>query len=307
MLGAGVGLRLGIDACFLYNMGDSPSESNGQTVAIGAEWRKIGRNCSAAASFHRALPSMTLHALYHPERLAGSTTLVLSADEARHARALRLREGAQVLLLDGQGGCATARIVRFDRRGMEVAVEAVRFDAREREAYIAMAIGVLADKTRFEWCLEKLVELGASAVFPLVTERTEGRFSRARLERIMIAALKQSQRRWLPELSEPIAYEAFLQQQRADCLGVLCHESADESAGLLDLLGGSPPSAATIVIGPEGGFSDREVELAVRSGASVAWLGAARLRAETAAVAAMSIAAAAMRGGQRLDSTSDQT
>ncbi len=236
----------------------------------------------------------TIPALFVADPLEEGAVVPLPAEEARHARALRLRPGDPVVLLDGRGRRVDAVMGHGDRSETPVEVVRVCFDAREGEPYIAVGIGLLADKTRFEWCLEKLVELGASAVFPLLTERAEGRFHRDRNERIMVAALKQSQRSWLPDLPDPIAFDAFLANRRAERL-VLCHETAPSELSLAAACARlTPADRLVLLIGPEGGFSGQEAERAVVAGAEIVSLGAARLRAETAAIAAMAVAAAAV-------------
>jgi 16S rRNA (uracil1498-N3)-methyltransferase len=230
-----------------------------------------------------------LPALYVPEGFAEGASIALAPDEAQHARALRLREGSSVLLLDGKGHRASGSIERVEKRGMVVRCGAVSFDGAEAGPYIALSFGLLADKSRVEWCVEKGVELGVRQFLPLESERTEGRLHRGRLERVAIAALKQSQRSWLPTIDEPLSVAALA--ARLDGLGrvYVCHESAPLENVLAARLVAERPSRALVVIGPEGGFSDSEVETLAHAGCEIVSLGDTRLRAETAALVGVAL------------------
>jgi 16S rRNA (uracil1498-N3)-methyltransferase len=235
-------------------------------------------------------------ALFHRYDLNEGQIVRVDDDEHRHLRAIRARIGGSVMLLDGRGRRAECIIEGLERRESLLRVERIVFDEGESRPYIAVGIGLLADKTRFEWCLEKLVELGATAIVPLITERSEGRFYRERFERIMIAALKQSQRSWLPDLPDPIPFDSFLDQRPPDDHLVLCHERASVDRSLTRFLLRFPPQQRlTILVGPEGGFSDSELEFAEARSASIVWLSDARLRSETAAVASLVLAGSLMR------------
>jgi 16S rRNA (uracil1498-N3)-methyltransferase len=237
-----------------------------------------------AHRFHSDLP-----ALFVPEGFTAESPLTLPTDEAQHVRALRLREGAGVLLLDGRGGRARATIERFDRRGTIVRTGPVSFDGAETGPYIALSYGLLADKSRIEWCIEKGVELGVRQFLPLETERSEGHLHRSRLERVAIAALKQSQRSWLATIEEPAGVSALAARAGEFDRVYLCHESAPLESALASRLVADRPQRTLVAIGPEGGFSEREVEELAAAGAVVVSLGDARLRAETAAIVAVAL------------------
>jgi len=230
-------------------------------------------------------------ALYVPLPLPEGEVMELPEEEARHVRALRLREGEPVLLLDGHGARVHAMIERMERRGVLVRIGATVLDGEEGRPYIVLAIGLLADKSRFEWLVEKGVELGAREIVPLETLRSEGRFNEGRAHRVAVAALKQSQRSYLPVISRPVTFAAMLERIGPDDQAFICHESApvEDSMGRF-LLSSPRPGAVVILIGPEGGFSPEEVESARRVSARVVSLGETRLRAETAALTALVLA-----------------
>ena len=230
-----------------------------------------------------------LPALYVPEGFAPETALELPSDELQHLRALRLRPGDRMLLLDGRGHRTTALLEAVDKRSAVARTGPVIFDGVGAGPYIALSFGLLADKSRLEWCIEKCVELGVRHFIPLETERSEGRMQRSRLERVAIAALKQSQRAWLPEIDEPSRVGALAAHRRDVDRFYICHESAPLDAALVSMLHGDEPGRVLIAVGPEGGFSDREVQEMVAMNGALVSLGDARLRAETAAIAAVTL------------------
>jgi 16S rRNA (uracil1498-N3)-methyltransferase len=227
-------------------------------------------------------------ALYHPLAVVAGQLLRLPEEESRHVRSLRLQRGDRVLLLDGQGGRASASIDEIEKSAVVLRVESVLLDEAEGLPYIALGVGILSDRSRYEWCIEKGVELGAREIIPMVTERSEGHFKGERARRVAIAALKQSQRSFLPVILEPLSFAALFDRFPLFDRIYLCHESASDDRSLARFLKGSPAPARTLIlIGPEGGFSDAEVSSAADVSATVVSLGDARLRAETAALAAL--------------------
>lgn len=228
-------------------------------------------------------------AFHLPDGFEPGASIALPSEEAQHARALRVREGSRVLLLDGRGHRSIGEIERVEKRGTVVRVGPVSFDGAEPGPYIALSFGLLADKSRLEWCVEKGVELGVGRFLPLDTERTEGRLHRSRLERVAVAALKQSQRSWLPALDEPIDVATLASRSSEFGKVFVCHESAPIEHALADRLVTTAPERALVVIGPEGGLSEGEVEALIGAGGEVVSLGETRLRAETAALVAVAL------------------
>lgn len=219
-----------------------------------------------------------------PERFRDGT-VTLPDDEARHAvRALRHSVGDEVVVVDGAGGRFIVRLTVADKRGAAGEVVAERREVGEPTYRLTVGLGTLKNAGRFETFVEKAVELGVSRIVPLSTERTEReRLKERRLEGLLIAAMKQSGRSRRPELADVTEFDAMIRSD--DALRILCHESADAAPSLPRLLTGAPASL-TVIIGPEGGFSEAEVDDAESLGWAVASLGPRRLRAETAAIAA---------------------
>ena len=225
---------------------------------------------------------------YAPPALITDGRVVLPDDEARHAvRVLRHRPGDEIVVVDGVGGRHLVRLTETDKRGAAGEIVATEREVGEPPYHLTVALGTLKNASRFETFAEKAVELGVAEIVPLLTARTERMSLKPkRMENILVAAMKQSGRSRLPVFAEPTSIAEIL-TDRAGGLRILCHEAADPDAILprvLDRLG--VDEAITVLVGPEGGFSDDEVRQAQAAGWTVASLGPRRLRAETAAIVA---------------------
>lgn len=218
--------------------------------------------------------------LVPPGVLAPGAILDLADGEAHHLRVRRALAGERVRLLDGAGGIGEGKLVGGGA-SWRVEVGTVRRVAPPPPLVLAVGAG---DRERFAIVVEKAAEVAATGVRPLETERSRnvaGRVRSAHVERLRqrgLEALKQCGGAWAPELSEPVALEAFL----ASAAGV--RWLADGDGGDAPALG--PDEAVTVAIGPEGGFTPAERSAILAAGFVPVRLGARVLRFETAAVAA---------------------
>lgn len=198
---------------------------------------------------------------------------------------LRLSAGSLLTLFNGTGVEATARIVLPAERGATFEVDSVETPDRDPPIQLTVGLAVLKGD-RFEVALQKLTELGAACIVPLLTERAvvsfadgRGWLKRAeRYARISREAAEQSERVRLPEIARPLALAEFLHQQPAI---VLLERAASVPIGSI-----MPAVETAIAIGPEGGWSAREQTLIEQQAAGTASLGRLILRAETAAIVA---------------------
>ncbi len=222
---------------------------------------------------------------FYAPGLAGGNTLLPTA-EAHHIRTvLRYEEGRPILLIDGRGGRYSGHLVLQGKREASVAlVESVQ-EGPQPAARIHLGISPLKNPSRLEWFLEKATELGVSAITPLIAQRSEKRHvQRERMERVLVAAMKQSGRSWLPELREPVALSRLIQDAGEECRMIAhCGQGLRKSIGQVL----RPGADSLMLIGPEGDFDPSEVELAVTAGFVPVHLGPSRLRTETAGVAAV--------------------
>ena len=235
-------------------------------------------------TFHSDIPAL----FYAPTPVVGQSVL-LEHDEARHLRALRLHLGDPVQLLDGAGRRSQAIVESMEKRRITVKVIHTALEEPESGLYIGLVIGVLADKSRMEWVVEKSVELGVEEIYPLRSEHTEGFYSRERLQRVARAALKQSQRSRISTLHEEVGWEDIEHVYAEFDTLALCHEQdgVDETlAEFVSSLSGN--ERVLLLVGPEGGFSEEEVRCVRRHhNGHILSLGNARLRSETAVVVAL--------------------
>lgn len=224
------------------------------------------------------------------------TTFDLPDDVSLHAlRVLRLRVGSPICLFDGQGGEYHATLERADRRGASARID--RFDPVEREWHDAPTLVMALIATdAMDNALRKAVELGVSAIAPVIASRSQGTLAGARAEKrllhwrsIAIAACEQCGRNRIPSIAEPIGFQDWLRDTHSRAgPAVIAGPGAKQS--LASFAAHSPPR--TIVIGPEGGFTDDEMAQAVAHGLAPVHLGPRVLRADTAVIAALAIVAA---------------
>jgi 16S rRNA (uracil1498-N3)-methyltransferase len=223
--------------------------------------------------------------------------LLLRGDEAHHAiRSLRMHAGETLVATDLSGICYRARLRQVhEQRQKELIAECEILEVlphyHESGRQITLALAILQQPSRFEEIIEKTTELGVTTFIPLLTERTEKRkLNVQRIERLLREATKQVSRACMPVLDEPTQVkEALRASIHADNLTVILHEAADIDNSLARVFQENASSALTLFIGPEGGFTEDEVAYGREQGAMVASLGARRLRAETAAIAAVSL------------------
>ena len=232
-----------------------------------------------------AWPPRSLPRLFIRQPLNENASVALDAQQANYlGNVLRLGPGAELLLFDGQSGEWLARIAEAKKKAMVLAVERRTRDAEAvPDLWLAFAP---VKRAQTDWLVEKATELGAACLLPVITNRTIAERVRIeRLEGIAIEAAEQCGRTRLPKIEEPVALKALLSRR-----------DPDRRLYFADEQGGEPAVAAfssgpsLILIGPEGGFTDEERQL-IRAAPNVSpiSLGPRILRAETAALAALSV------------------
>ena len=213
--------------------------------------------------------------------------VTLEGDEARHlARVRRVDVGECVELFDGAGSTHQAEVVALGRDRVDLVIRESSFRARPETGSLTLATAV-PKGDRFDWLVEKATELGVARLVPIVTERSvvDPRSAKIdRLRRTIIEASKQSKRDWLMEIQSPVAVTRVFEGS-VDPVRLIAHPGAPGILATgLDLAGKS----AILAIGPEGGFTDSEVEWACSKGWLKVGLGRTVLRVETAGLAGCS-------------------
>lgn len=214
----------------------------------------------------------------------------LPADEASHAvRVLRMKPGDEMVLMDGVGTFFKAEVAVASPHHCvyRVLEEMPQLPQWHGRYHIAMAPTKLMDRT--EWMLEKVTEIGVDEVSLLNCGNSERRVAKpARLEKILVSAMKQSRKAWKPVLNDMAAFRKFVSEPRGGMKFIAhCYEEIPRTYLYDELCGRDVSEAVTVLIGPEGDFTPDEVRMAVDAGYVSVHLGQSRLRTETAAMVAV--------------------
>lgn len=227
-----------------------------------------------------------MHLFYIPG-VSGSS-IMLDETESKHAiRVLRLEKGEKVNVVDGQGGFYLAEIADANPKKCLLQILDAKKEFGKRDFHLHIAIAPTKNNDRFEWFLEKATEIGIDEITPLITERSERKnVNNERLEKIIVSAIKQSVKAYLPVLNESQSFKNFLKQPSAG-KKFIAYVEEKQPVHLKNLV--AKGDDVLILIGPEGDFSPDEVQLAIKNGFQPVSLGASRLRTETAGVVACHI------------------
>jgi 16S rRNA (uracil1498-N3)-methyltransferase len=208
--------------------------------------------------------------------------------------------GDEVYLVDGKGSRSHATLETVTKRGVIVRVTDTVVEPPALPWRVTVAAALVKNSGRYETMLEKVAELGAAGVNPMLTRRTEQRRIRDdRARKILIGALKQSGSAYLTEFGPITNFGEVLASRREGDLGLLCHEAAPSSSRVATHVTdycatmGDGQGQIIVMVGPEGGFTDEEVMQAEAAGFITTWLGNGRLRAETASIVAVAAIAQA--------------
>ena len=210
---------------------------------------------------------------------------MLNEEESSHAiRVLRLKTGDVITLVDGRGGLYAARIVETSHKRCETEVFEQQAEYGKRPYRLHIGISPTKNIDRFEWFVEKATEIGIDEITPLLCEHSERKHVNSeRLQRVIVAAMKQSKKAYLPQMNEMITFEKWLKIQTiSNCYIAHCNDGDKQTLKTAYLAG----QDAIIAIGPEGDFSEYEVSQALECGFTGISLGESRLRTETAGIVA---------------------
>ncbi|MBS1730056.1 MAG: 16S rRNA (uracil(1498)-N(3))-methyltransferase [Bacteroidetes bacterium] len=224
---------------------------------------------------------------FFEENISLSNEMIQLNEENSHhiQQVLRLKSGSEIVITNGKGVLLHGAITWMDKKK-------TIFHTHTKDQTIppinkiSICSCVLKNIHRFEWFLEKAVEIGVSEIIPVISKRTEKKNVRHdRMKQIMKSALMQSKQSWLPVLQEPLSFEKAILLEGFDYKYIAhCEEAeksnlhADHSSGHIQML-----------IGPEGDFTPEEIEMALTRGFTPVSLGRNRLRSETAALVALAL------------------
>ena len=215
-----------------------------------------------------------------------ASPLILDEDTSKHViSVLRMKIGDEILLTNGKGKKATARITNDNRKrcGVDVtSTETVEATSKN----VAIAISLIKNAARFEWFLEKATEIGVSEIIPLLCTRTEKeKFRFERMQQILISAMLQSQQCWLPKLHTARAFKEVVAETNA-ASKLIAHCVEDKKRHLSAV---ESHISTLILIGPEGDFTEQEITDAIAHNFVPVGLGDTRLRTETAGIVAATL------------------
>jgi len=226
---------------------------------------------------------------YTPPKCISNDTLTLDGAEFHHAtRVMRKNVGDVLRVVNGTGDMFTVKITKIGTETLFASIEQRIGQFNEPAREVCLLQAVLKNPGKMDWIAEKGTELGMARFIPMVTERSIARTAKKlRLEAIALAAMKQSCRCKLPQINAVLTFHDALKEIFGATV-FLFHEGADPhqtpEAALAHL---APTEPIAVLIGPEGGFGDNEINLAVGKGATILSLGSRRLRSETAALSAL--------------------
>ncbi|MBM3452058.1 MAG: 16S rRNA (uracil(1498)-N(3))-methyltransferase [Bacteroidetes bacterium] len=219
-----------------------------------------------------------MHRFYTPELTIDFSNLTLSEQESKHAvQVMRLQNDQQIELFNGKGLSAIATVIDNHPKRCSVRIDQKSEHPEEKPIHIAIA--PTKNMERLEWFIEKATEIGITKISFIICQNSERREVKTeRLEKILISAVKQSGRYFLPIVIGPIKWKDFLKQYPT---GLIAHCREGEKMKIETSF-----QNKVIVIGPEGDFTVEEIELALTTGYVSITLGENRLRTETAALVA---------------------
>lgn len=225
-----------------------------------------------------------MHVFYTPD--IDSSEYSLNEEESKHClKVLRLGLGDVVHLIDGRGGFYEAEIIGEGKRNVQLRVTQSTQEYQKRNHHLHIAVAPTKNIDRLEWFLEKATEIGIDEITPVICERSERKIIKEdRLNKVITSAVKQSLQAYHPLLNPQIAFTDFLKKE-CDSIKMIAHCIDEETRQYINQVA-TPHQRYLILIGPEGDFSPKEIELALQSGFKPLTLGNTRLRTETAALAA---------------------
>jgi 16S rRNA (uracil1498-N3)-methyltransferase len=210
--------------------------------------------------------------------------LAFSRDESKHiVKVLRKSVGDKLELTNGKGWLFEAEITIADLKNCITVITSKTFQKRKNYS-LHLAVAPTKMNDRYEWFIEKATEIGIDTITPIVCDHSERKIIKTdRFEKILQSAMKQSLQNYKPHLNEPVLFKDFV-EQKIGGIKFIAHCEETNRKSLKAVI--KPKEDVTILIGPEGDFSTKEIQLAIAAGFIPVMMGNTRLRTETAAIVA---------------------
>lgn len=221
---------------------------------------------------------------FNPDIDQNSEGFFFDKEESRHIiKVLRKNTGDKLFVTNGLGFLFTTEITLASDTKCSVRIVNIE-QSEKRKFKLHLAVAPTKMNERYEWFLEKATEIGIAEITPLICERSERKIVKTeRFEKIIQSAMKQSLECYLPKLNEPMPFKEFVKKQLSGDKFIAHCEETDRKS-LKNAAAANKDT--TILIGPEGDFSQNEIKIALEKNYIPVTLGATRLRTETAAVVA---------------------
>ncbi|WP_444943164.1 16S rRNA (uracil(1498)-N(3))-methyltransferase [Microbulbifer sp. ZKSA006] len=240
---------------------------------------------------------MRIPRIFSKQPLASQQDVELDELASRHlVKVLRLNVGHPLVLFDGSGGEYAAELIETGKRARARTAE---YRAEDRQSLLALTLAIgISRGDRFDWVIQKATELGVTTIQPLFTERCEVKLSGERLQKklghwrqIAISACEQCERNRVPAIAEPLKLTQYLQRvssEDAAQVKLVLHHRTELDLRQWQAERGTPQSAL-LLVGPEGGLSQGEIDAALAQDFMPLRLGPRVMRTETAPIAALSV------------------
>ena len=222
---------------------------------------------------------------YTPKEYISPGSLTIVDDEAKHlGRVLRKQTGAEIYVTDGEGNLYKTKITGIQKEIINCDILESFSNLNEPERKITLYQSHIKNPARFEFVIEKSVELGVFAIQPVISKNVVNRSpdKTARWQSIALAAMKQSQRCYLPKILPAVEFESAF--KLCSSAGKLIADERDTEGRLTAADIDASIKTIDLFIGPEGGFTEDETSLAVKNGLKILKLGSRKYRSETAAI-----------------------
>ena len=221
---------------------------------------------------------------YNPQIDEKTESFSFDKEESKHIiKVLRKKDTDILFVTNGMGLLFETEIILASDNKCTVKILAIE-KTKPSNFYLHLVVAPTKMNDRYEWFLEKATEIGVDEITPIICDRSERKvINKDRFEKIIMTALKQSNALFLPKLNEAVSFKEFIKRKN-NGLQLIAHCEETNKKSLKSVL--KPNENATILIGPEGDFSEKEIALALENNFIPVSLGNTRLRTETAAVVA---------------------
>ena len=220
---------------------------------------------------------------YNPSLTETTEQFTFDREESKHiVKVLRKQEGDILHVTNGLGFIFTVEIViGMDTKCQVKIVSAEKQQPMNYKLHLAVAPTKMND--RYEWFLEKATEIGVTSITPIICDRSEKKHIKSdRFEKIIQSAAKQSLQSYCPILNEAVSFKEFMKSHSNEGTLLIAHCEETNKKSLKEMI--QKGAEITLLIGPEGDFTDTEIKSALENGYLPVTLGATRLRTETAAI-----------------------